>query len=360
MATLAITERDRGWEWFSRHRGAIGHHSPTGLKQHELNAILVLSVESPSDLCRLVKTPFLDLAQMMNHPVYRCFTIEKRRGGRRAIFSPEPGLMGVQKRLNYFLQAYYLCIKPDEAHGFVINAPSLQRSCNIVENAAPHVRKPYLLNIDLEAFFPSIGVYRIRDLFRSNLFGFNENMANACTLLTTYQGRLPIGAPTSPVISNFICYRLDSDLIAFCERHALSYTRYADDLTFSSNEQITPELLEEIGQQIEKHQFKINNKKTRLTTKYRKQTVTGITVNEKINVDRKLLKKIRAMLHDLKVNGLMASTRRHYDLRGEANVELQKRFLNQLRGYVQFVGQVRGKTDGLYTDFLQKLNENAP
>jgi RNA-directed DNA polymerase len=305
-----------------------------------------LSVETPSDLCRLLKTPFFELEQMMNHPVYRSFTIEKRRGGNREIFSPDPDLKRIQRRLNYFLQAHYRCIKPKEVHGFVINPHHPGAYCNIVENAAPHVGKRYLLNIDLKEFFPGISGKRIREIFRSPIFGFNENIANALTLLTTYRGHLPIGAPTSPAISNFVCYRLDSDLVALCERLGFSYTRYADDLTFSSQAPITPAMIEGVRQQIENNHFAMNNQKTRLTTLNRRQTVTGLTVNEKVNVDRKLLKKIRAMLHDWKVNGLMASTRHHFGVQGEVNEELQRKFREKLQGYIQFTVQVKGKTGG--------------
>jgi RNA-directed DNA polymerase len=110
---------------------------------------------------------------------------------------------------------------------------------------------------------------------------------------------------------------------------------------------------------IECNHFEINNKKTRLTTMNRRQVVTGITVNEKVNVDRKLIKKIRAMSHDLAVSGKEAATRNHFNIQGDVNPEMQEKFMNRLGGYVNFVGQVRGKTDLQYSKFKNTVIKNS-
>ena len=167
------------------------------------------------------------------------------------------------------------------------------------------------------------------------------------TLLTTYEGKLPIGAPTSPVISNFICHQLDTELIDFCKQNNLTFTRYADDLTFSSDIVISNDNTLDIINLIKKNNFEINEKKARLKTSNRKQTVTGLTVNSKVNVDRKLLKKIRAMLHDFTTNVIEQSVQRHFRV---TNIEQRHKttFINRLEGYINFVGQVRGKSYSLY------------
>jgi len=358
IRTLAIQEKDNIWNWFCVNHSAKFYHALNSLQKHELNTLLLLSIDKPLDLCRLVRTPFFKLENIINHPSYQFFTIEKKKGGKREIYAPDPELKKIQKQLNYFLQAYYLCIKPKEVHGFVINPHYLGDYCNIVANASHHVGKRYLLNIDLKEFFPSITANRVRETFRSNIFGFNDQISTALTLLTTFQGRLPIGAPTSPVISNFVCHQLDADLIEFCHIHNLSYTRYADDLTFSSNDPITTLMIDGIVNQIGNKHFEINTKKTRLTTNNRKQAVTGITVNEMVNVDRKLLKKVRAMSHDLSVNGIVSATRNHFGVNGEVDHKLQERFLNRLGGYINFIGQVRGKSDNVYTRYKTIIDHN--
>lgn len=318
------------------------------LQKHQINALRLLSLETPLELCRLLKTSFSQLETIINLPAYEHYTILKKRGGERHIFAPEERLKEFQRRLNFFLQSYYLWIKPAEAHGFTINPRYARKQCNIVQNAAAHTNKKYILNIDLKDFFPSISAQRIKNLFTSPVFNYSEQLAIALTLLCTYKSQLPIGAPTSPVLSNFICLPLDSALRNYCQKNNLHYTRYADDITFSSNEYFPQEIISEIKELIKKNNFEVNNKKVHLQSAQRKQSVTGLTVNQKVNVDRKLLKKIRAMLHDFCTNDIHTATLRHFKLKESVSEELCQHFLFRLSGYINFVGQVRGKNDAIY------------
>lgn len=341
--------------WNSFFLRKIKRKSLAHFKKHELNALVLLCIERPAQLSAFSNVSFFGLEESMNHPVYTHYIISKKKGGKREIYAPDKDLKKIQKQLNYFLQAYYLCIKPKEVHGFVIHPHYLGIHCNIVANANEHVGKKFVLNIDLKDFFPSISAKQVKEIFSSRFFNFNDQIATALTLLTTYEGKLPVGAPTSPVLSNFVCHQLDSDLINFSSNHSLSFTRYADDLTFSSNNFISNDNILDIINLIEKNNFRINEKKLRLQTSNRKQTVTGITVNEKINVDRKLLKKIRAMLHDLIANGIESATRKHFNIKGEVASKLKSTFINRLNGYINFVGQVRGKEDEIYKRMKEQL-----
>ena len=325
-------------------------------QKHELNAVFLLLLEKPVELCRFFKTSITQLEKFINTPEYKYFVVKKKRGGERHIFAPEKQLKKLQKRLNYFLQAYYLWIKPDEVHGFVINPHYLGKHCNIVANARVHAGKKHVLNIDLKDFFPSISAKQIKNLFTSPYFNYNEQMAIALTLLTTYEAKLPIGAPTSPVLSNFICLALDDDLRIFCRENGLQFTRYADDLTFSSDIIISQDTILDIILLIRKNGFEINEKKFRIQSSNRKQTVTGLTVNEKVNVDRKLLKKIRAMLHGMTTYGISAATRKHFNLKDIVDEKLRGRFVYRLEGYINFVGQVRGKNDSVYLKLKQQFD----
>lgn len=318
------------------------------LTKHERNALFFLCIETPMELCKFFNIPFNTMENIINHPVYTQYTIPKKKGGERIIFAPNKPLKNIQQQLNYYLQAYYLWIKPSEVHGFVVNPHYLGKHCNIVENAKVHTRKKYLLNIDLKDFFPSITARRVKDIFSSHYLNFNEQLATALTLLCTYQGKLTIGAPTSPVISNYICYQLDTDLKKISKTNSWSYTRYADDLTFSSDQAISSDHILDIILIIQQHHFEINTKKLRLKTANQKQTVTGLTVNEKVNVDRKLIKKIRAMLHDLTNNGLEIATKKNFNLSNDIDEKYQSKFIHRLEGYINFVGQVRGINDALY------------
>ena len=318
------------------------------MPKHIFNALALLSLESPNELCRFLKISMHPLEEIINIPVYEHYTVKKKRGGERHIHAPEKPLKKIQKRLNYFLQAYYLWIKPDEVHGFVINPHYLGSHCNIAANAAVHTGKKHVLNIDLKDFFPSISAKRIKNLFTSPFFNYNKQIANALTLLTTYESKLPTGAPTSPVLSNFVCLGLDVCLRTFCHENGLQFTRYADDLTFSSDTLISQDTIQHIIRLIRENGFEINEKKLHLQSSNRKQTVTGLTVNEKVNIDRKLLKRIRAMLHDLTTNGIDAAAQRHFKLKTPVGSEWQERFIFRLDGYINFVGQVRGKEDAVY------------
>jgi len=314
-------------------------------QKHQLNGMALLSLESPKELCHFLHMSWIQLEEVINAPKYKHFTIKKKRGGKRPVTAPDSQLKTIQKRLNYFLQAWYLWIKPDEVNGFVINPHYLGAHCNIVANAEVHTGKKHILTIDLKDFFSSIAAKRIKDLFISPYFNFNEQIAIALTLLTTYESKLPTGAPTSPVLSNFVCLKLDIALRLFCRENELQYTRYADDLTFSSDSIIPHDTMLDIILLIKENGFSINRKKLRIQSSCRRQTVTGLTVNEKVNVDRRLLKKLRAMLHDLKFNGLEAATKHHFKLKGAVDEEQQALFISRLEGYLNFVEQVRGGDD---------------
>jgi RNA-directed DNA polymerase len=317
-------------------------------QKHQLNALYFLSIETPAELCRFLGISFYRLQELMNKPSYKTYTIKKKRNGVRQIFEPESELKALQKRLNYFLQAYYLWIKPAEVHGFVVNPHYLGPQCNIVENAKAHINKKHVLNIDLKDFFPGIPARQVKEIFSSACFNFSEQIAIALTLLSTFAGRLPTGAPTSPVISNFACLKLDSDLKNFASENKLTYTRYADDLTFSSDALITNDNLLDIILIINQNHFQINEKKVHLKASHRRQTVTGLTVNTKVNVNRKLLKKIRAMLHDLTTNGIDAATQRHLNIKTDIETKHRLKFIQRLEAYINFTGQVRGQADLYY------------
>ena len=322
------------------------------LRYDEMLALSFLTIEKPIHLLRILKRrsdiSFYELERIINNPEYHCYTIPKKRGGLREIQAPVGTLKQILQQINGLMQIYYDEIKPECVHGFVIKPSQDEQYCNIVANAQPHVNKRFVLNMDIKDFFPGITAKRVYKMFLSDVFGFNKHIAVALTLLTTYRGQLPTGSPSSPVISNFICLDLDRDLTAYCCMAGLTYTRYADDLTFSSDIRITAKMIYDIRQIIQRHDFRINENKFRLLTAHAQQKVTGLVVNKKVNIDRRMLKRIRAMLHDLNTNGLHAAALRHFGIQRNRNLDdVSLMFLKRLDGYINFVGQVRGK-DHLY------------
>jgi len=343
------------WKYFYGRRKKISAYL-SDFEKNEIDVLVLLSIEKPVELSFFLGSTVSGLEKIFNNPVYKHYQIKKKKGGLRDIYAPDEELKKIQKKLNYYFQAYYLSVKPDEVHGFVIN-PGNDKKCNIAANALAHTHKKYVLNMDLKDFFPNISAKQVFDVFSSPLFGYNEQIATALTLLTTLNGVLPIGAPTSPAISNFACLDLDSLLYKHAIAHSITYTRYADDLTFSSNQAFTDDIRNGISTIIQDCGFIINEKKVRLVTSNRKQTVTGLTVNETVNVDRKLLKQVRAMLHDLEINGLDNAAQKHLKLTNLPDKLHRAMFMNKLVGYINFIGQIKGTTNKGFTNLNNKLEQ---
>ena len=228
------------------------------------------------------------LASAINSPDnhYRSFKIKKRSGGEREITTPYPALLEIQYWIyNNILKT--IAIHPC-AHGFALKK-------SIVTNATLHKGQKELLKLDLKDFFPSININRIIFVFKS--VGYPNNIAFYLASLCSYEGHLPQGAPTSPMLSNIIAKQLDKRLISLSKKFGLRYTRYADDLTFSGDK-IPAKFIEYITRIIEDEGFEVNKTKTRLYKNRRKRIVTGISVLEnEIKIPREYKRNLRQELH---------------------------------------------------------------
>lgn len=227
---------------------------------------------------------------------YKHFTIPKKSGGVRDISAPVKGLKSMLTYLNVVFQALY---EPsDAAMGFVPGR-------SIVDNARVHVRKNYVFNTDLKDFFPSIHQARIWKVLQMKPFSLNKELASVvaglcCMRDNTGNGVLPQGSPCSPILTNIVCRQLDRRLSGLARRFNISYTRYADDITFSSDYNVfqeDSEFMTEFRRIIADQHFAINAKKTRLQKKNQRQEVTGLVVNEKVNVVREYVRDIRNLLY---------------------------------------------------------------
>lgn len=276
---------------------------------------------------------------------YTTFTIPKKNGDTRTIKAPYGDLRAIQKKLACELEKYQQeiwaskKIKPNIAHGF-------QKQKSIVTNAKIHRNKRYVLNIDLQDFFDSFHFGRVRGFFEKNRdFALPIEVATVLAQLTCFEGCLPQGAPTSPIITNLICQILDNRLLKIAKQYKLDYTRYADDLTFSTNDKTFVEHWEEfvcaVQKEIERAGFKINENKTRLIYKDSQQKVTGLVVNEKVNVAQEYFRRTKAMAHSLYKTG-------------EFTIDGQAGTLQQLEGRFSFVNQLNwynNKQDGKEHNF---------
>lgn len=316
-----------------------------------------MKISTPGQLSGFVGFPFSELETCINYPVYYEMFIEKKNGrGKRFIQEPSLSLKCVQRSLNEALGYYYSLIRPKCVHGFVRNYGN--DAFGIVSNAKQHAGQPYLMNLDLKDFFSTIRASKVKELLDSELFKFNDHISTALTLLMTYKGSLPQGAPSSPVLSNFVSIPLDMELMMLAEKSGWNYTRYADDLTFSSHKPFTDDSVLSITALIQKMGFTVNQAKTRLKGKGRKQVVTGLVVNEKVNVDNHYRRKLRAMLHDAEVNGVVRAALNHFSEEKKADADLlTKKFLRKLKGMVSFLGHVRGYDDSTYLRFRLQMEK---
>lgn len=274
--------------------------------------------------------------------LYTSFELQKKNGGVRKINAPLKELKDIQRKL---AQALYDHMekkrrrKSNVSHGF-------EKGRSIITNAEIHRNKRFVLNIDLENFFESIHFGRVRGYFnKNNNFLLPLEVATVIAQISCYEGKLPQGAPTSPIISNLICEILDYRLLKIAKKYRVNYTRYADDLTFSTNDKkflnLQTEFYEEISKEIIQAGFKINEKKRRLQYSNSRQVVTGLVVNEKINVNRIYYKETRAMAH-------------HFYKHGWFEIDGEPATINQLEGrfiFIDHLTRYNNKIDGKKHDF---------
>jgi len=239
---------------------------------------------------------------------YTKFEIPKKSGGVRQLCAPAPQLRTLQKHLANLL---YICREQIEAgekqkplsHGF-------RKRHSIITNARPHKRRRYVLKLDLQDFFPSFNFGRVRGFFIKNRhFALRGKVATIIAQIACYENTLPQGSPCSPIIADLIAHPLDVRLAQLAKRNGTTYTRYADDLTFSTSLKEFPTVIATIGsgggpdwnlgtdllKTISRAGFAINPAKTRMQLRTSQQLVTGLTVNAKVNVRTAYHKQARAM-----------------------------------------------------------------
>jgi retron-type reverse transcriptase len=273
---------------------------------------------------------------------YIHFTVPKRSGGTRRLSAPHKDLATAQEWiLRNVLDKVAL---HTAAHGFV-------KGHSTVTNAAPHVGAAVIVNADLEQFFPTITFPRVLGIFKQ--LGYSPAVSTIFALLcteaprrtVTYAGKpfhvatgprsLPQGACTSPALSNLAARRLDSRLNGIATKLGWTYTRYADDMTFSLKEgdrSMVGYLLARLRHIAQDEGFAVNENKTRILKQTTRQTVTGVVVNARPGVPRKLYKRLRAILHRAKHEGL-----------AKQNREKRPNFEAWLAGMIAYIKMVNAK-----------------
>ena len=295
---------------------------------------------------------------------YKTFHIRKKSGGIRDINAPCGQLKFILCVLNKLLSSIYT--PNDCVNGFA-------EGRSVVTNAQRHVGHHYVFNIDLEDFFSSIPQARVWKRLQLPPFNlpplnFNEEVASVvaglccCPNSDGTMNVLPQGAPTSPLLTNAICDTLDRRMRGVAKRFGLHYSRYADDMTFSSMHNVYQEGSEfriEIKRIIEEQGFKMNDKKTRLLRDGQRQEVTGLTVNNTVNVSRKYIKDLRWILHIWEKEGYAKAyslfypkykKEKGYIKKGEPVME------NVIGGKLNYLRMVKGDNNAAYQKLQARYN----
>ena len=274
--------------------------------------------------------------------LYNSFPIPKKNGGERVIHAPKKELKFLQKKLSNVLWECYLESIESKSKDKNFKTPVLshafEKGKSIITNSQMHRNKKYILNIDLKNFFDSFNFGRVRGFFiKDRDFAVSPEIATVIAQIACYQGKLPQGAPSSPIITNLITRILDYRIVKIAKKYRFTYSRYADDLTFSTNRELNSNklraskelenFLTELEDLIISSGFEINPKKTRLSNNMQRQEVTGLVVNKKINVKREYVKNTRAMAFRLYKDGAF-------------EIDKTPGTINQLTGRFAFIFQI--------------------
>ena len=346
---------------------------PESLDPEVIN-ILLMSIGSRRDIAALLGVTYSQLTYLLYRSPeslrYTEFVIPKRSGGERRIMAPNKSLKLLQAKL---AQIFSLIYRPKpSAHGFVDGR-------SIVTNASYHCNRQYIFNVDLKDFFPSINFGRVRGMLMAKPYRMSKVVATTFAQICCFKNQLPQGAPTSPIVSNMICAPMDAALQRLAKEHKCRYTRYADDLTFSTYLHDFPEQIgrseidgvAKAGPALEKlikrNGFAINAEKTYIQRFDSHQEVTGLTVNRKPNVPRRLIRQVRAMLHAWKKFGLEAAENEHNEKYRAGIHRNQNRkppsFKSVVSGKIAYISMVRGYHDTIAakfrTQFEHLVNEES-
>ena len=270
---------------------------------------------------------------------YKVYKIKKRNGKYRTIYEPNSMLKQIQKQIlinilnNKSISKY---------------AKAYHKGISLKDNAIPHINKKIILKLDIKNFFENISFL---DVYNScfSIEYFPKSVGFILTYLCTYDNHLTQGSPTSAYISNLIMKEFDEEIGNLCNINDISYTRYSDDMTFSGN--FNPsELIIKIRKMLYKLGLELNNDKIHIVNKSQSQNVTGIIVNEKLQVNAKYRNKIRQEMYYIKKFGLKSHL-------NKCNININElKYLDKLYGRILYVLQIN-KFDQEFLKYKKFIEE---
>jgi retron-type reverse transcriptase len=326
----------------------------------KLDALGLPRLATPADLAAALNLSISKVRWLAFHTDvatrvhYVSFTVPKKSSGTRMLSAPHRTLAAAQRWILRQIVAR-LPVEPP-AHGFLPGR-------SILTNARPHAGKAVVVNMDLENFFPNITFPLVRSVFQR--VGYSPAVATILALLCTecprkrveYDGKpyhvalgprgLPQGACTSPGLSNQVARRLDRRLAGLAAKLGITYTRYADDISFSGDAEFNARvgyLMARVRHVAQEEGFTVNARKSRVLRRNTAQRVTGLVVNDKPSVSRKEIRRLRAILHHARSEGL-----------DRQNRDSRPNFRTWLEGKIAYVGMVRPEVGAKLNAQLQSL-----
>lgn len=258
----------------------------------KLNMLGLSVIQSLGDFSVVTHISKYTIYQLSHHSdkYYKTYEMPKKSGGKRTICQPSKKLKGLQS---------WILVN-------ILNKIQVSPSCkgfrkgsSTLDNALPHIGANTILNLDLKDFFPTVTSKQVYNIFKT--IGYNSLISTVFTNICTYEHKLPQGSPCSPMLANLATWTLDLRIQGYVGKRGISYTRYADDLSFSGlNPSKIVKIIPMIKTIIDEENFIVNHKKTRVAGSARAKTVTGLVVNEdSVGIGKQKYKDLRAKIHHL-------------------------------------------------------------
>ncbi len=297
----------------------------------------VRDIEGLASLLKIAPDKLILQSQKLH---YRVYEMKKKSGGIRLIEDPNDDLKKILRELNDYFQCAYYQLRPPCVYGFCYSTGD-EEERNIVSNARRHMKNEFMLNIDLTDFFHFVSSQMVYQIIETYFPEFDKELTGLISKLCCYKGRLPMGSPTSPVLSNFAMLDLDFELINFSKSYSLTYTRFADDLSFSGSEPIGSDFEKLIRDAITHYSYQINERKVKRYLPADQKTVTGIIVEyDQLRLEDNYLDQLSKEIE--RYHNTMLVENRYLTGMSYKKLELLEQ---ELAGKINFARMVMGDTD---------------
>ena len=322
---------------------------------HTLNSYAnkIIDVRNLGQLCQVIGMDINQLKLQSINKHYIEYIKQERIDKFRLIEFPDQPLMRLQRQFNVYLQSAYYLHQTAAAYGFVINIKGEKKAKNILSNARQHLGHPYMLKVDMKDFFHQISKQRVYQIFKNKPFRYNSTSSQILANLFTYKERLPMGAPTSPVLSNFATIELDRHLSAWAEQRHTTYTRFADDLTFSNaTDSFSEGHLQEIRNICHQNNYLLNETKSIIYSANDEKKVTGLLVHDTIDIEQSFYDDLSKDLKRLKYMVEAAII-----VKQNQDNEIVRKYKQEVRGKINFIGMIEGYRSPQYVEYSKKMEE---